>query len=165
MSRINFFSDLLSFYSATTLIITTLSLKGLYVTQSINGTLQNNTLLFCRVLLCWVPHFIHHYAECRYDKFHGPVLTCTDSYCKFTAFRDKCSYFYRILRVLSNPVKHRPLMFKAFQLKNTSLSFWPRLLKLEVEIHQSHTCIDICAKFIRHLCLYKYILTNLSRFP
>jgi len=39
---------------------TTLSIRGLFVTVSINDTEHNNALL-----LCWVSHFIYYFAECQ----------------------------------------------------------------------------------------------------
>jgi len=75
---------------ATTLSImkfslTTLSIKGLYVTSSISETQNGSALKLCWVSSCWVLHFIHFYSECHFDEYH--YAECRSAECHYAECR------------------------------------------------------------------------------
>ncbi len=76
-------------FSKTTLRIFTLTIKGLFVTLSINGTQHYNTLYW--VQLCRVLRFIYCYTECRYAECH--FAECHFADCHFVDHRyAECCY-------------------------------------------------------------------------
>jgi hypothetical protein len=52
------------------LCLTTLNIKGMYMTLSISDIQHDNDLPSYRVSLCGVSHFIYANAECHYGECH-----------------------------------------------------------------------------------------------